>query len=98
MWVVDGLDEESESALELLDDGLDQRGEGQVGVLGVDVFCELGNGLGVGLSLELVALALEQGLQLLVICDDAVVDDGELPVGVGPVCDASAPIEHIGVI
>ena len=86
MWVVDGLQEKTESTLELLDDGLDERGEAQVGVLAVDVLCELGNGLGVGLSLELVALALEQSLQLLVVCDDTVVDDREFPVGVGPAC------------
>lgn len=81
---MDGLQEKTESTLELLDDGLDERGEAQVGVLAVDVLCELGNGLGVGLSLELEALALEQGLELLVVCDDSIVDDGELPVRVGP--------------
>jgi hypothetical protein len=84
MGVVDGLDQETERALQLLDDGLDQRREGQVGVLGVDVLGELRDGLSVGLGLELVALALEQSLQLLVVCDDSVVDDRELPVGVRP--------------
>ena len=84
MGVVDGLEEKTKGTLELLDDGLDERREAQVGVLAVDVLCELGNGLGVGLSLELEALALEQGLELLVVCDDSIVDDGELPVRVGP--------------
>jgi hypothetical protein len=82
--VVDRLDEETEGALELLDDGLDERGEAELGVLAVDVLGELGNGLGIGLGLELVALALEENLQLLVVCDDTVVDDGELPGGVRP--------------
>jgi len=84
MGVVNGLEEKTKGTLELLDDGLDERGEAQVGVLGVDVLCELGNSLGVGLRLELEALALEQRLELLVVCDDTIVDDGELPVGVGP--------------
>jgi hypothetical protein len=82
--VVDGLEEETKGTLELLDDGLDERGEAQVGVLAVDVLCELGNGLSVGLCLELEALALEQRLELLVVCDDTIVDDSELPVGVRP--------------
>lgn len=81
---MDGLDQKTKGTLELLDDGLDERGEAQVWVLAVDVLCELGNSLGVGLCLELEALALEQNLEFLVICDDAIVDDGELPVGVGP--------------
>lgn len=84
MGVVDRLDEQTKGTLELLDDSLDERGEAQVWVLGPDVLCELGNGLGVRLRLELEALALEQRLELLVVCDDSVVDDGELPVGVGP--------------
>jgi hypothetical protein len=84
MGVVDRLDQKTESSLELLDDGLDKSGEAQVWVLAIDVLCELRDGLSVGLRLELVALALEQDLELLVVCDDTVMDDGELPVGVGP--------------
>jgi hypothetical protein len=53
-------------------------------VLVVDVLGQLGNALGVGLGLEAEALALEESLQLLVIGDDTIVNDGELPVGVGP--------------
>jgi hypothetical protein len=90
MGVVDRLDQETKGTLKLLDDGLDKRGEAQIWVLAVDVLCELGDGLGVGLRLELEALALEQGLELLVVCDDTIVDDGELPVGVGPGYDESA--------
>ena len=86
MGVVDGLDQKTKGTLQLLDDGLDERGEAEVGVLSVDVLGELRDGLSVGLSLELVALALEQSLQLLVVCDDTVVDDREFPVGVGPAC------------
>lgn len=81
---VDGLEEKTESSLELLDDSLDERGEAQVRVLRVDVLCEFGNGLGIGLGLELEALALKEGLKLLVVCDDTIVDNGELPVGVRP--------------
>jgi hypothetical protein len=88
--VVDGLDEETEGTLELLNDRLDERWEAQIWVLSVDVLCELGDGLSVGLGLELETLALEEDLEFLVICDDTIVDDGELPVGVGPVDDESA--------
>lgn len=85
MGEVNGLDEETEGALELLDHSLDERREAQLGVLGVDVLCELGNSLSVSLGLKFEALALKQSLQLLVVCDDTIVDDGEFPVGVGPV-------------
>jgi hypothetical protein len=84
MGVVDRLDQKTESSLKLLDHGLDESREAQVWVLAVNVLCELRDGFSIRLSLELVALALEQDLELLVVCDDAVVDDGELPVGVGP--------------
>lgn len=81
--VVNGLHEKTEGALELLDDGLGQGGEVDAWVLIVDVLGELSDGLGIGLSLELEALALEEHLQLLVVCDDSVVDNGEFPLGVG---------------
>lgn len=84
MGIVDRLDKETKGTLELLDDSLDERWEAQVWVLSVDVLCELGNGLGICLRLELEALALKQGLEFLVVCDDSVVDDGKLPVGVRP--------------
>jgi hypothetical protein len=51
-------------------------------MLVVQVFCELRNAFRVGLGLELEALGLEQGLEFLVVCDDAIVYDGELPSGV----------------
>lgn len=85
MGVVDRLDEHTEGALKLADDGLGEDGEFNGGVLVVDVLCELGDGLGVGLGLELEALGLEERLDLLVVGDDAIVDDGELPVGVRPI-------------
>ena len=82
MGVVDGLDEKTVSTLELLNDSLGQVGEANGRVLVVDVLCELGNALSVGLSLELETLGLEESLKLLVVGDDTVVDDGEFPVGV----------------
>lgn len=84
MRVVHALDEETESSLQLFDDGLDEGGEVNVRVLVVNVLGELGNGLGVGLSLELEALGLKESLEFLVVGDDTVVDDGKLPVGVRP--------------
>lgn len=83
MGIVDRLEQQTKSALELADDGLGEGGEVDVGVQAVEVLCELCDALGVGFGLEAVALALEEGLELLVVCDDAVVDDGELPLGVG---------------
>jgi hypothetical protein len=82
MGVVDGLDEKTISTLELLDDSLGKVGEANGRVLVVDVLGELGNALSVGLGLELEALGLEESLQLLVVGDDTVVDNAELPVGV----------------
>ena len=75
MGVVNGLDEKTESTLEFLDDSLDQGGEAEVGVLRVNILGKLRDSFSVGLSLEFVALALEQSLQLLVVCDDTVVDN-----------------------
>jgi hypothetical protein len=83
--VVDGLDEQTISTLKLRDDGLGKVDKAQVRVLVIDVLCQLGNALRVGLGLELVALGLEESLKLLVVCNDAIVDDGELPGGVRPV-------------
>jgi hypothetical protein len=54
-------------------------------VLVVEVLCELGNALGIGLGLELEALSAEEGLELLVVGDDTIVDDGEFPGGIGSV-------------
>jgi hypothetical protein len=84
MGVVDGLDEQTVGALELLDDGLGEVGEANGGVLVVEVLGELGNALGIRLGLELEALGAQEGLELLVVGDDTIVDDGELPGGVGP--------------
>ena len=79
---VDRLEEETEGALKLLDDGLCEGGEVDVRVLVEDVLGQLGDGLGVGLGLESETLGLEQSSQLLVVGDDTIVDNGELPLGV----------------
>jgi hypothetical protein len=78
------LDQQPISTLELADDSLGQLGETEVRVLVVEVLGELRDALGIRLGLEAEALALEQSLELLVVGDDTVVDDGELPVRVGP--------------
>ena len=53
---------------DLLDDGLDEGGEGEplVGLRVPDVLAEDGDGLGVGLGLKVVASLLENKLELLV--------------------------------
>lgn len=95
--VVDRLHEQTECALKLLDDGLGQSGEIDAWVLIVDILCELGNSFCVSLSLELETLALEESLQFLVVGDDAVVDNGELPFGVRSVVRiVSARASRIG--
>lgn len=80
--VVNRLDEQAIGTLKLLDDSLGQVGEANRRVAVVDVLDQLGNALGIRLGLESEALALEQGLELLVVGDDTIVDDGELPGGV----------------
>lgn len=88
---VDALHEQTESALQLLDNGLDKAGEVEAGVLVEDVLGQLGNGLGVGLGLKAHALGLEESPQLLVVGDDTIVNDGKLPLGVGTVGVAVDP-------
>jgi hypothetical protein len=58
MWVVNRLQQETKSTLELLDDRLGKDGEINVWVLIVNVFGELCNGLSIGLGLELETFAL----------------------------------------
>lgn len=82
---MDGLEQETEGTLELLDDGLNEGGEIDVGMLVENVLRQFGDGLGIGLSFELETLGLKQGSQFLVVGDDTIVDDGELPLGVGSV-------------
>jgi hypothetical protein len=83
--VVDRLQQETESTLQLCDDRLCERSEVDRGVLVVDVLGELGDTLGVRLALENLALALEQGLQLLVVGNDTIVDDREPGSWVAPI-------------
>lgn len=85
MRVVNGLDQQTESTLQLLNNGLGQDSELNIGVLVVEVLGKLRNALGIGLSLETETLALQKGLQFLVVGDNTVVDDGKLPGGIGAV-------------
>jgi hypothetical protein len=61
-------------------------------VLVVQVFGKLRNTLRVCLGLEPEALGFEQDLQFLVICDDAIVNDRELPRGVRSVREYTVSI------
>ena len=60
-------------------------------MLRINVLGKLCNDFGVGLSLEFVALRLEQSLQFLVVGNDTVMDDGEFPFRVGSVIAAVNP-------
>jgi hypothetical protein len=60
-------------------------------VLVEDELGQLGNGLSVGLGLEAHALGLQEHPQFLVVGDDTVVDNGELPLRVGAVRVAVEP-------
>lgn len=88
--IVRRLEDESESALELLDDRLDQAGEGRdttaVGRLAVEeVLGEDGGDFGIGVRVESVASLFEDQSELLVVRDNAVVNDGELVISVAAV-------------
>jgi hypothetical protein len=66
---------------QLLDDSLDERSEGQVSIglfSVIDILCELGNTLSVSLALKDIAILLQDSLELLVVGNDTVVNDGEL--------------------
>lgn len=84
MWVVDGLQQKTESALKLLDDGLCKDGEINVRMLVVNVLGELCNRLSIGVGLELEAPGLQEGFQFFVVGDDTIVNNSKLPVGVRP--------------
>ena len=49
----------------------------------VEIFGEFGNAFGVRLGLELEAFALEESFELLVVCNDTIVNDSEFPLDVG---------------
>ncbi len=48
----------------------------------VEVLGQLGDALGVCIGLEAETSSLQESLQFLVVGDDTVVDDGELPLGI----------------
>lgn len=74
------LSANDESTNKLLDDALDELGERHVlSLLSiVEVLCQDGSHLGIGVRDELVSSLLKDEAELLVVRDDTVVDDGEL--------------------
>jgi hypothetical protein len=48
-----------------------------------EVFSQFSDAFSVGLGLEAEALALEEGLELLIVGNDTVVNDSELPFRIG---------------
>jgi hypothetical protein len=81
--VVYALHQQTICTLKLVDDDLGEIGEADARVLVVHKLGQLGDALGICLRLELEALALEKSLELLVVGNDTIVDNGELPVRVG---------------
>ena len=75
-----GFEAESKSALQLNHSLLADGSEQGVGLLLVDVSHKLDDDLGIGVTLKVVALGLQQVLDLLVVGDDAVVDYNEVIV------------------
>ena len=82
--VVHRFDQQTVSTLKLLNDSLGKIGKANTLILVVEVLGKLGNALSIGFSLELKAFASEEGLELLVVGNDTIVDDAELPVRVRP--------------
>ena len=83
MGVVNRLEEQTIGTLELGNNCLGQVDKVDGWVLVVQVLGQLGNALGIRLGLEAEALGAKEGPQLLVVGDDTVVDDGELPIRIG---------------
>lgn len=78
--VVARLEDESERALELLQDSLDKlsKADALVGVRVVNVLREDGNGLSVGFALELVPALLKDKAERVRVGDNPVVHDSEV--------------------
>ena len=82
MRVVDRFEEETESTLELLDDGFRKCGEINVRVRIVEEFGKLCNAFCVCVGFKLEAFSFEESLEFFVVGDDAIVDDSKLPLRV----------------
>lgn len=82
MGEMHGLDKEAEGTLELLHDSLREDSEVNVRLLVEQVLGQLSDALGISLCLEAEALALQQSSEFLVVGDDSIMDNGELPVHV----------------
>jgi hypothetical protein len=76
---VGGFENESKRSFELLDDGLDELGkvESLMRLTVVDVFTESRNDLGVSVGVKDVASLVQDVFELLVVCDDTIVDQAE---------------------
>lgn len=79
--------------MKFFDDGFGEDSELNVGVLIVEVFGKFGDALGVCLRLESEPLAFEECLQLLVVGNDAIVNDRKFPIRIGSVkCVSAFPL------
>lgn len=79
MRIVDRLEQETEGSLKFLDDGFGKDEEFNIGRIVIDVLGKFGNAFCVRLRLELEALAFEKDFEFFIVCDDAIVDNRELP-------------------
>ena len=84
IWVVFRLENKSKGSLQLLQNSLDEIGEGQLPVLVgvVNVLGEDRNGFGVGFSLECVSALLKDSAKLGAVGYNAIVDNAEVRIGI----------------
>lgn len=87
---MDGLEEQTKSALELFDHSFGQSCKINVWVRIVEVFGEFGNAFSISVSFESEAFTFEEGLEFFVVGDNTVVNNSELPLWVRSRCISPA--------
>lgn len=85
MRIVHRFDQETKSTSELFNNGLSQNCKINVRLLVVEVFGKFGNAFSVRFRLKPEPFAFQKRLQLLIVCDDSIVNNREFPAIVGSV-------------
>ena len=79
MRIVNRLQQKTESSLQLVYNSFSKDGKFYFGILIIDVLSELCNSLGISLCFEFEAFTLKESLEFLIIGDDTIVYNRELP-------------------